>query len=73
MLNDVQLKQRRVTGGGARRGGRLLAFHDFTVSQFPGGADIVMAYCPAAQVEGSVGRNAASASPSRNATDSAAS
>jgi hypothetical protein len=35
------------------RGGRLLAFHDFTIGQFPGGADIVMAYCPAAHDEGS--------------------
>jgi hypothetical protein len=39
MLNDVQLKQRHVTGCGARRGSRLLAFHDFTVGQFPDGAD----------------------------------
>jgi hypothetical protein len=53
MLDDVQLKQCHVTGCGARRGGRLLAFHDFTISQFPGGADIVMAYCPAAQDEDS--------------------
>jgi hypothetical protein len=51
MLDDVQLKQRRVTGGGARRGGRLLAFHDFTVGQFPGGTGIVMAYCRAALTE----------------------
>jgi hypothetical protein len=52
MLDDVQLKQRHVTRCGARRGGRPLAFHYFTVGQFPGGADIVMAYCPAAQDEG---------------------
>ena len=55
MLDNVQLKQRYVTGCGARCGGRLLAFHDFTVSQFPGGTDIVMAYCLAAQDKGSDG------------------
>jgi hypothetical protein len=53
MLDNVQLKQRYVIGCGAWRGGRLLAFHDFTVSQFPGGVDIVMACCPAAHDEGS--------------------